>query len=152
MVLSNSNRRKHGFELLLITALICNISFLQYQESFPVYKATAQHWSHVYAGSEHRVFDYLTSNLTKLFLDFTFQHPEYEGMLRQLQDMGIDEVNWKVVYTSSCYLICRVRRGWRCRPAVGTFRKRLKLFSTKCDQWTNVTSLIFWADMASFIM
>merc|ERR1711936_384416 len=35
----------------------------QYQESFPVYKATAQHWSHVYAGSEHR-------------------HPEYEGMLR----------------------------------------------------------------------
>merc|ERR1712116_77192 len=44
----------------------------QYQESFPVYKATAEHWSHVYAGSDHR-------------------HPEYEAMLRQLQDMGVEE-------------------------------------------------------------
>ena len=43
---------------LLFPSLICNISFFQYQESFPVYKATAQHWSHVYAGSEHRVFDH----------------------------------------------------------------------------------------------
>jgi len=64
----------------------------QYQESFPVYKATAQHWSHVYAGSEHR-------------------HPEYEGMLRQLQDMGIDEGPARVAL-SSC--------GWDLQKATET--------------------------------
>merc|ERR1712212_924542 len=64
----------------------------QYQESFAVYKATAQHWSHVYAGSEHR-------------------HPEYEGMLRQLQDMGIDEGPARVAL-SSC--------GWDLQKATET--------------------------------
>ena len=53
----------------------------QYQENFPVFKATAQHWSHVYAGSDHR-------------------HPEYEGLLRQLQDKGIDEGPARVALSS----------------------------------------------------
>ena len=52
-----SNMALCGVELPF-PSLICNISFFQYQESFPVYKATAQHWSHVYAGSEHRVYDH----------------------------------------------------------------------------------------------
>ena len=34
----------------------------------------------------------------------------------------------------------RVRQGWRYHPVVGTFRKRLKPFSTKCDQWIFVTT------------
>ena len=34
----------------------------------------------------------------------------------------------------------RVRQGWRYHPVVGTFRKRLKPFSTKCDQWIFVTA------------
>ena len=84
---------------------IYNICFSQYQESFAVYKATAQHWSHVYAGSEHRVF-YWQSEASIWFLQHTFQHPEYEGMLRQLQDMGIDEVVWNVFWSMSTHLKC----------------------------------------------
>jgi len=64
----------------------------QYQDDFPTYKATAQHWAHVYAGSEHR-------------------QPEYEAMLRQLQDMGVEEGAARVAL-SSC--------GWDLQKATET--------------------------------
>lgn len=56
----------------------------QYQDSFTTFKATAQHWASVYAGSNHK-------------------HPEFDTMLRQLQDMGVDEGAARVALSSCAW-------------------------------------------------
>jgi len=56
----------------------------QYQESFATFKATAQHWASVYAGSNHK-------------------HPEFDSMLRQLQDMGVEEGAARVALSSCAW-------------------------------------------------
>jgi len=54
----------------------------QYQENFPIYKKTAQHWSAVYAGSN-------------------FKHSDCDTMIRQLKDMGIEEVAARVALSTT---------------------------------------------------
>lgn len=53
----------------------------QYQDNFPIYRKTAQHWAASYAGSHHK-------------------HPEFDTMLRQLKDMGIEEGSARVALSS----------------------------------------------------
>jgi len=56
----------------------------QYQENFTIFKATAQHWSSVYAGSNYK-------------------NPDFDRMLRQLQDMGVDEGAARVALSSCAW-------------------------------------------------
>jgi len=53
----------------------------QYQDNFPIFRKTAQHWASCYAGSQH-------------------MHPEFDTMLRQLKDMGIEEGSARVALSS----------------------------------------------------
>merc|ERR1712025_220933 len=56
----------------------------QYQENFTIFKATAQHWSSVFAGSNYK-------------------NPDFDRMLRQLQDMGVDEGAARVALSSCAW-------------------------------------------------
>jgi len=56
----------------------------QYQDSLSTFKATAQHWAAVYAGSNHKT-------------------PEFDSMLRQLQDMGVEEGAARVALSSCAW-------------------------------------------------
>jgi len=56
----------------------------QYQENFAIFKATAQHWAAVYAGSNYK-------------------NPEFDTMLRQLKDMGIEEGAARVALSSCAW-------------------------------------------------
>jgi len=56
----------------------------QYQENLATFNATAQHWAAVYAGSHHK-------------------HPEFDNMLRQLQDMGVEEGAARVALSSCAW-------------------------------------------------
>jgi len=67
----------------------------QYRDNFPIYRKTAQHWAACYAGSQHK-------------------HPEFDTMLRQLKDMGIEEGSARVAL-SSC--------GWDLQKATDALFK-----------------------------
>eukprot|EP00090_Calanus_glacialis_P031527 TRINITY_DN5224_c0_g1_i1.p1 TRINITY_DN5224_c0_g1~~TRINITY_DN5224_c0_g1_i1.p1 ORF type:complete len:200 (-),score=72.77 TRINITY_DN5224_c0_g1_i1:278-877(-) len=56
----------------------------QYQDNFHIFNATAQHWATVYAGSNYK-------------------HPEFDTMLRQLKDMGIEEGAARVALSSCAW-------------------------------------------------
>ena len=146
--------------------------FSQYQESFPVYKATAEHWSHVYAGSDHRVSatfqyhmfydfsrgilsqqccisdsydqEYLLTNHSPAprvwgNVETAARHGRWGGNVdfHFFLDLKSKRGGPEIEAHGSCSTCpyYRVRQGWRYHPVVGTFRKRLKPFSTKCDQW-----------------
>jgi ubiquitin-conjugating enzyme (huntingtin interacting protein 2) len=53
----------------------------QYQDNFPIFRKTAQHWASCYAGSQH-------------------MNPEFDTMLRHLKDMGIEEGSARVALSS----------------------------------------------------
>merc|ERR1711874_898401 len=56
----------------------------QYQDNNPVYKQTAQHWAAAYAGSSYKNLD-------------------FDKMLRQLQDMGVEEGPARVALSSCAW-------------------------------------------------
>jgi len=56
----------------------------QYQDNYHIFKATAQHWATVYAGSNYK-------------------NPEFDTMLRQLKDMGIEEGAARVALSSCAW-------------------------------------------------
>jgi len=56
----------------------------QYKDNLQIFKATAQHWATVYAGSNYK-------------------HPEFDTMLRQLKDMGIEEGKARVALSSCAW-------------------------------------------------
>eukprot|EP00092_Neocalanus_flemingeri_P034958 GFUD01038038.1.p1 GENE.GFUD01038038.1~~GFUD01038038.1.p1 ORF type:complete len:200 (-),score=44.83 GFUD01038038.1:1116-1715(-) len=56
----------------------------QYQDNFSIFKATAQHWATCYAGSNYK-------------------NPEFDTMLRQLKDMGIEEGAARVALSSCAW-------------------------------------------------
>jgi len=56
----------------------------QYQENNQIFKATAQHWAAAYAGSDYK-------------------NPEFDTMLRQLKEMGIEEGAARVALSSCAW-------------------------------------------------
>jgi len=56
----------------------------QYQDNIHIYRATAQHWAAAYAGSDYK-------------------NPEFDTMLRQLKDMGIEEGASRVALSSCAW-------------------------------------------------
>jgi len=56
----------------------------QYQDNIHTYRATAQHWAAAYAGSDYK-------------------NPEFDTMLRQLKDMGIEEGASRVALSSCAW-------------------------------------------------
>merc|ERR1712083_1076918 len=56
----------------------------QYQENNQIFKATAQHWAAAYAGSDYK-------------------NPEFDTMLRQFKEMGIEEGAARVALSSCAW-------------------------------------------------
>lgn len=56
----------------------------QYQDNNPVFRQTAQHWAAAYAGSSYKNLD-------------------FDKMLRQLQDMGVEEGPARVALSSCAW-------------------------------------------------
>lgn len=72
----------------------------QYQENFTIFKATAQHWAATFAGSGYKVCDsYLDKSLESYYL----QNPDFDKMLRQLRDMGVEEGAARVALSSCAW-------------------------------------------------
>ena len=71
----------------------------QYQENNQIFKATAQHWAAAYAGSDYKVWGCFEINRFRLYL----QHPEFDTMLRQLKEMGIEEGAARVALSSCAW-------------------------------------------------
>jgi len=56
----------------------------QYQENFTIFKATAQYWAATFAGSPYK-------------------NPDFDKMLRQLRDMGVEEGAARVALSSCAW-------------------------------------------------
>jgi len=54
----------------------------QYQDNYPTFRLTAQHWASAYAGAKHN-------------------NPEYDNLLSQLKDMGVSEESARISLSQS---------------------------------------------------
>ena len=73
----------------------------QYQDSINIFRATAMHWAAAYAGADHVVN--ISFTWGSLFINLILQNPEFDGMLRQLKDMGVEEGAARVALSSCAW-------------------------------------------------